>query len=175
MFTLGQCFKARLRQLRTSHGAANTHTNTYRSAAPSDCQVWIMGIAAGVAPLTALSVTLQWICLLIFSGMPLPPLDQSEILQRIFNKLTLQCVWRNLLDRERIVEVKGPGEVGQQAWKLLCYCCTSGPVLGQSLCVWVSPEKDKHRPECAFARSRAQSPQKDLIEMYPTAWVEQRR
>lgn len=127
-----------------------------------------MGIAAGVAPLTGLSVTPQWILLLISPDM-LPPQDQSKIqLRTFFLQTDVSWLFRNLPEAERVNcgVRRRSREVGQWTW--VSYHCIIGPITRQSVRVlW---ERQTQNWMCWWKEQRSVSAELNWI---PLSQVEQ--
>lgn len=127
-----------------------------------------MGIAAGVAPLTGLSVTPQWILLLISPDM-LPPQDQSKIqLRTFFLQIDIQWLFRNLPEAERVNcgVRRRSREVGQWTW--VSYHCIIGPITRQS--VRVPWERQTQNWMCWWKEQRSVSAELNWV---PLSQVEQ--
>lgn len=67
-----------------------------------------------------------------------------------------------------LCELKGPGKLVSRR-ENLCVITILAALFQGNPCVSEYPVRKANRAECAYARSRARSPQKELIEMYPTA------
>lgn len=145
----GQGTWEQVTEQRTQFSTLFTHTPTHRSA-PFDCQIWLMGIAAGVAPLMALSVTPQWLHVKISPACH--SLHRTRNPAENVLQIDIKVCAEELAGEGADWWVKKDrGKVGQQAWEFMCYRRIRGPISGQSLCVRVSREKGKHRPERACA------------------------
>lgn len=94
-----------------------------------------MGIATGVTPLTLLSVTLQWICLLISPACcrlhrtSLKSCREFPSLQTDIRVCVEELVWGKM-----DCAFERTGTVGHQAWEFMRYLYISGPISGQSEC-----------------------------------------